>query len=45
MLEKYELSMRTILIFGGLSTIAIIILIIWIAKLYKKKRNKEHLKF
>ncbi len=45
MLEKFELSMRTMLIFGGLSTIAIFILIIWIAKLYNKKRNKELLKF
>ncbi len=39
-----ELPLRFIMISGTLSTIAFIILAIWIAKLYIKKRNIERLK-
>lgn len=40
-----ELPGRLIMILGALSTIALIILAIWIVKRYNKKRKKERLKF
>ncbi len=40
-----ELPLRFIMILGALSTIALIILAIWIAKLYAKKRKIERSKF
>lgn len=40
-----ELPGRLIMILGALSTIALIILGIWIAKLYTKKKNIERSKF
>jgi len=42
---EIELSGSTMMILGALSSIAIITLTIWIAKLYNKKRKKERLKF
>lgn len=34
-----ELSGRTWMILGGLSTIIIILIAVWLAKLYNKKKN------
>jgi hypothetical protein len=36
---EIELSGRTMMLLGGLATIAFIILIIWMAKLYNKKKK------
>jgi len=36
---QIELSGKTMMLLGGLSTIAFIILIIWIAKLYNQKKK------
>ena len=40
-----ELPGRLIMILGALSTISLIILAIWIAKLYAKKKNRERSMF
>ena len=42
---EIELSGMTMIILGALSSIAFIILTIWIAKIYNEKRKKERLKF
>lgn len=40
-----ELPGRFIMILGALSTIALILIAFWIAKIYAKKRNIERSKF